>query len=394
MRRPIGVALLTTVLLAACGTAPATPAREPAPSGAEEVRVVDVPVAAGAWEELPTGPLSPRGGTQALWTGSEVLLWGGQAVDPDAEPCPPTASCLAPSAGPEAEEVAAYDPSSRTWRTLTGTPPGYGYPVWARGRAVDQSTAYDPTTGVSTVHPSNSLLVYAQAQVIGSDLVVAGWDYALGELQGVGQVVAGSLDLDDPQAQWRTVEWPLPPPGAENLKTATDGKSLVVVAWSMNPEICGDGPSDCYRLLRFDPGSGAWTDLGVLDERLQELVSGGGRLYGTLAYDASGVPLEGSFPHVVALDPANGSVTDLGDPGSYGNLIVSPAGRVALVGGPDVRVLTQGGAWQRLPAVLGDPVYPAVVWAGEELLVWGGAATPGDPESRNSADGWVFQPPA
>jgi hypothetical protein len=46
---------------------------------------------AGSWDALPTGPLTPREGALALWSGREVLLIGGS----DAPPCPPTAEVSA-----------------------------------------------------------------------------------------------------------------------------------------------------------------------------------------------------------------------------------------------------------------------------------------------------------
>ncbi|NAZ83022.1 hypothetical protein GTR02_14475 [Kineococcus sp. R8] len=370
--------LVLVLLLAGCGVAQERPARPPAaaPSGPPE--------RAGWWEALPAAPLLPRGGAQAVWTGTEVVFWGGTAVDPLAEPCPPTALCGAPPPGPEAAEAAAYDPLTRSWRRLTGTPPSYGRARWAHGRIVDQSSAYDPVTGSSTVHLSN-LLVYAEAQVVGPDLVVVGWDYARGEVDGVGQVVAASLDLTDPQAQWRPVEWPLPPPGSEGVQTAAAGSDVLVRVWASNPEVCEvDRVSSCYRSLRFTPSTGTWTDLGVSPDALQ-LASGGGRVWGTVAGD------DGSTS-VAEVDPADGSVSPAVPTGSYGGLVVSETGRLALVGGPTIVVMSEDGTWTRLPAVPGDPGSPSVVWAGDDLVVWGGSATVGEPASRNSRDGWVFRP--
>src|SRR5689334_16765357 len=40
----------------------------------------------GHWRELPTPPLSPRADAVSVWTGSEVVVLGG-----DPEPCPPNA---------------------------------------------------------------------------------------------------------------------------------------------------------------------------------------------------------------------------------------------------------------------------------------------------------------
>ncbi|MFD0485411.1 hypothetical protein ACFQ46_22700 [Kineococcus sp. GCM10028916] len=258
---------------------------------------------------------------------------------------------------------------------------------------MDDGVAYDPATGISVGHPFNTMYVRAPVQVIGPDLVMVGWDLNEGELNSIGQVVAASLDLDDPDAQWRTSKWPLPPPGLESIKTATDGTDLLVMVWASNPDVCA-GPQSCHRLLRFTPSTGAWTDLGVYPHRLQDLSSGGGRVYGTANFTASGQTWDdSSFAHVVEVEPDDGSVTSLGNPGSYGHLLVSDTGRLALVGGADIRVRNLSGQWQALPAVPGDPLYPAVVWAGDDLLVWGGAAALDRPGSHDVADGWIFRSP-
>lgn len=380
VQRRIASLLLLPLLLAGCGGRPAGPPPEDG-----------LPVVAGSWEQLPESPLLPRGNASAVWTGSELVLWGGAAVDPTAPTCPATADCLAPEPGPESGQVAAYDPATRSWRTLTGTPPGYGRSFWAAGRIRDQSTAYDPATGTATPYPPNDLLVYAQAQVVGSDLVTVGWDYGLGELDGVGQVAAASLDLTDPRAQWRQVEWPLPPPGAESLATATDGTEVLVLSEASTPDVC-DGRDDyCHRLLRFAPASGTWTDLGVSHERLASFASSGGHVYATLS-----APPGSTDPtiDVVEVDPSDGSPTPIGTVDTWSaRLLVSDGGRLAVLGDRDVLLPTDDGDWERLPEVPGDPSSAVFVWAGEDLVVWGGAATAGDPGSRNSADGWVFRPP-
>lgn len=60
------------------------------------------------WETVPQGPLGSRHGHEAVWTGSEMVVWGGllQSGANIAE-------------GPDA---AAYDPETRTWRTLPDAP--------------------------------------------------------------------------------------------------------------------------------------------------------------------------------------------------------------------------------------------------------------------------------
>ncbi len=65
--------------------------------------------AANTWRELPPSPLSPRYAAGA-WTGTEVIIAGGWH---------PTQSASGP---PTPAGAAAYNPTTRTWRTLPSMP--------------------------------------------------------------------------------------------------------------------------------------------------------------------------------------------------------------------------------------------------------------------------------
>src|SRR5580658_9955913 len=58
-------------------------------------------LAAGSWSTFPAGPLSARSGQVEVWTGHELIVWGGMS--------PEGAGPLMPGNG------GAYDPSSNTW---------------------------------------------------------------------------------------------------------------------------------------------------------------------------------------------------------------------------------------------------------------------------------------
>jgi len=57
------------------------------------------------WRRLPPAPVPARGQATAVWSGHEVLIWGGDT-----------------SAGTEVGQGAAYDPSTDTWRALPLSP--------------------------------------------------------------------------------------------------------------------------------------------------------------------------------------------------------------------------------------------------------------------------------
>jgi len=57
------------------------------------------------WRRLPPAPVPARGQATAVWSGREVLLWGGDTA-----------------AGTEVGKGAAYDPTTNTWRALPLSP--------------------------------------------------------------------------------------------------------------------------------------------------------------------------------------------------------------------------------------------------------------------------------
>lgn len=70
----------------------------------------------GTWRELPAAPLTPRANAEAVWTGREVVVLGGET-----QPCPPNADC-AVSGGHALRDGAAYDPATNTWHRIARAP--------------------------------------------------------------------------------------------------------------------------------------------------------------------------------------------------------------------------------------------------------------------------------
>ena len=63
------------------------------------------------WQALPASPLKARSGHQMVWTGHEVVVWGGSNPS----------SSLDPLAG-YPRDGAAYDPATNQWRRLPAAP--------------------------------------------------------------------------------------------------------------------------------------------------------------------------------------------------------------------------------------------------------------------------------
>jgi hypothetical protein len=70
----------------------------------------------GEWVEVSAAPLSPRLRVTVAWTGSEILVIGG-----DQFACPPHLDCAIPD-DPALSDGAAYDPTSNRWRRIADAP--------------------------------------------------------------------------------------------------------------------------------------------------------------------------------------------------------------------------------------------------------------------------------
>jgi hypothetical protein len=118
-----------------------------APSGCGDAAPRPRPAAIEGWRRLAAAPLSPRVGHSAVWTGSELLVWGGS------RPARAGRSEVALADG------AAYRPATQTWRPIAKAPLSGDTAVWTGtellvfGRVAAGSTprlggaAYDPHAG-------------------------------------------------------------------------------------------------------------------------------------------------------------------------------------------------------------------------------------------------------
>ena len=115
-----------------------------------------------AWTPMPASPLSPRNTAFAVWTGTRALFWGGGN------------GSVAPLM-----DGASYDPASRTWAMLPAAPVradarGRQAIVWTGMQMVviqpGAGAAFDPATSSWTTVPALPHLAGWQPFVIG-----AGW---------------------------------------------------------------------------------------------------------------------------------------------------------------------------------------------------------------------------
>lgn len=205
--------------------------------------IVDVP--SGATTRLPPAPIAERAQAAAAWTGTEVLIWGGEDAPADG---------------------AAYNPDAETWRVLppapinarvplTGVWTGTELLVWGsteRGADADvDGAAYDPAADSWRLMADSPIAVNVGDGVwTGTHLVVVGAELS-GDNAGNR---AHALAYDPASDRWEELPDPELPPQAASVVWTGDA----LIAWEYRLEA---------RRYRF--GAPAWEVLPdiPLDQR-------------------------------------------------------------------------------------------------------------------------------
>ncbi len=301
------------------------------------------------------GPLGARLPNAVVWTGSEMIVWGGHASG---------------SAFPSFLDGAAYNPENGEWRLMTPAPLSglsSSRGVWTGEVMVvvseDATVAYDPETDVWTeLAPGRPLrftgeIVWARDSVYlwdgelwSLDLVRGRWsrltpppfEIGLGDLVGLDAFDGKLLLLaSDPRAcagldmaLWDGSSWELLAPTPDPLACANPVRRAVlgdsILVW--------DRGSDAFS---YTPAAREWAYVG--NPRLGELESA----YEALVFDGR------------VLIPAAGQA-----------LLYDPA----------------AGTWTRV-TLPGSGAPSQMVWTGEEILKWGWVG--GDA----GVDAWRWTPP-
>lgn len=279
---------------------------------------------ADTWRSLAGSPLGARSGVAAVWTGEEVLLWGGRDV-----------------AGPRADG-AAYDPRTDRWRPLPPAPlsarsvqatwTGREMLLWggtvagtAGEVAFADGAAYDPAAG--TWRPLAAAPLSGRFDMVatwtGSELVVWG-----------GR--AGATNLDDGAAYdpgtdaWRPLAGsPLSGRVARGVWT---GREVLVWGGEQGARALADGAA-------YDPGTDAWRALA---------------------------PSPLSARRGAALAWTGDEMLVWGGGGGTGSFFFGTG--AGYDPGTD--------AWRELPSTPGRFI-PETAWTGDEMLVWGGIVAGG-----------------
>lgn len=305
--------------------------------------------AAGTWRKLPAAPISPRFDAQAFWTGSEMVVFGGVSADH----------------GPLADG-AAWNPGPNAWRPIAVPPTGIrdaAVVAWVGDRLVVWGGASVPPADA----PDDAELVFHN--------------------DGAAWVATDDTWVAVPAA---------PIPARSSAESVWAGSRLII----SGGHSLGEG--DEYRDgAAFDPVSGLWTPIAA--RPAAGSCGGGTPCRGAwtgsvalfpgagLAYD----PAEDRWSTVAPFPAADGRVTtDYATVWTGRHLVVwgspaepSEAGTTA--GAEDgFSYDPAGNGWQKIAAgPLGRRNYHTAVWTGQEMLIWGGTA--GD---AVLADGAAYRP--
>lgn len=265
-----------------------------------------------SWRRIAAAPLDGRHGHLAVWTGTEMLIWGGD------------------KAGGQAPDGAAYDPAADTWRRIADSPLKWGPSggVWTGTEWVIASTTEAGTVEVAAYSPSantwRSLPSVAAGFGLGNQLAWFGNELILRD-SGTGM-----HRLSPEAAAWEPVA---DPPEGSPWDTVAIGERIIGIAVRNQYQPDGDSYSWGF-LTEWQASTDTWATL--------------------------------------PMPPTN----------LYNGQLVA-AGSRAIVLGAGVAYDTESSTWLAVPSLSIDRLGSAAVWTGDELFVWGGGrGAPFDPQEE------------
>lgn len=294
---------------------------------------------AGSWRRIPAAPIQGRQGHSAVWTGTEMVIWGGMR----------DSRVL--------RDGAAYDPATNRWRTIA-------MPDAEGGRH-----------GHHAVWTGNEMLVWSGLPAIDSE--------SRDELGGL---------IYDPETDiWRSMA--LSSLGErEDDGVVWTGDRLVAVGYGA-PPVAGiasyDPSTDTWSPLPPLPlDAGAWASPLWTGHEVLFVTPGRQRLdaipedEGVVVRNAAYVPSQDCWWLSDTVAPPNSAHFR----GAWGGGLALFTGRDGMAYDPDQD------RWVRMPPFEGAVREEAPsVWAGDRLFVWGGRV---GESLRPKRDGLAFVPGA
>lgn len=293
----------------------------------------------GAWRKLATSPLSGREAAATVWTGTEMLVWGGT-----------TGQVLV-------ADGAAYNPARDAWRPIAPSPlsartaaaavwTGREMVVWGGSETAD-GAAYDPA--------ADRWRLLAAAPIAGRSAAVAAWT---GQEMVVwsGSALSDGAAYDPGADRWRTIAGG-PLRGRFAPASAWTGRELLV--WGGDSDrtfVADDGAA-------YDPAADRWRSLpqAPVAARAAPASVWTGRelvVWGGIGQPGAGEnsPLDTIIQRRTLLSPiADGAAYD-------------PAAN----------------RWRVLePVPLLGRAFPVAAWDGQAMLLWGGLVVVSSPASAS-----------
>ncbi|MEY2425160.1 MAG: hypothetical protein QOI61_732 [Actinomycetota bacterium] len=337
--------------------------------------------AVGRWERFNAGPLATRGEPRAVWTGKEMIVVGGLAIE---------------QYGAFADG-AAYDPETKQWRRIARRPdPGRimgvawtGTEIFALGRK--EGTGIGEMGSAHLYNPTTDQWRAASAPPRGFEAPDAWWT---GKEVVVWQLGSGALY--NPVADtWRDI------PSADGAEAAgraqwLDTAGVLAVQSAVTPE--NGGPLR-DALLLFDPVKNQWRKAAAPPGPIQQFTllyaawvgtdelfksdETGGVLF---AYDPRGDKWRRIEAPETNIDQGTAYFAGVSIGGGRGVVRIGDSHRPLLLFDAD------SGKWSHSAAP--DGKFPApdslLVWTGKDVLVWG---RPMDATSSDPNAAWKWSPP-
>jgi hypothetical protein len=340
--------------------------------------------AVGKWEQLNAGPLATRGEAKGVWTGEEMIVLGGLAIERYAA----------------FDDAAAYDPSTKKWRRLAKRPdPGRilgvawtGKEIFAVGQrdgiALENARSahmYDPATDTwrAIAEPPRG--------------VNEAYTFWTGSEVGVWQV-GGGLLFNPSTNTWRDIPTiDIAGVTAPGRARWLEGVGLLSVQAAAGSD--GGGPLR-DALVLFDPSKNTWKKAANAPSAIPSFTFLYAAWLGTeeLFGSSGGAEDASAFAYDPRRDRWRTTTTPKSDPEQIGFVMTGVPiddGRGVLFGDKNRPLWmfdSKAGSWSYAAAPSGSlPASDGVmVWTGKDVLVFGRPAN-ANAESPNAA--WKWTPP-
>ncbi|MBP7149581.1 MAG: hypothetical protein KBD01_18795 [Acidobacteria bacterium] len=328
------------------------------------------------WHATPQDIPDGRSSHTAVWTGTEMIVWGGNST-----PAPPM----------------AYDPATDCWRGLSNPvgAPQQGVAVWTGTEMIawDEATRvvgrYSPALDSWALFPPDanapSARLYASGVWSGDELIVWGGTGGDGALDTGGR-------FDPATSAWIPTSTGPGTPSARYKHVAVwTGQEMVV--WGGGAGLDTGG--------RYRPSTDSWAPVSTIDAPQarhshtavwtgSEMIVWGGKL--------DGQPLDSGGRYDPVLDAWTPTALAGAPHARYTHTAVWTGSEMIVWGGRYESSLGDGGryapatdSWSPVTGI-GAPRPTAehsAVWTGSEMIVWGGWGGPYGGRYSPSADSWT-----